>query len=162
MPPINTGLSAPRRARLRLPGSARPSIRRKQIMSTFWATRAAGSLKAAVPRVWRAPAAVTVLALPLATGAVAAASARPAVSTGYRVTATVPVDAAGTVDVNPVTDRVYVTQDADNTVSVINGRTNAVTATITGGDHPFAVAVNPLTNRAYVANFHPLESGTWR
>ena len=39
-----------------------------------------------------------------------------------------------------------------NTVSVINGRTNTVTATIPVGTAPDAVAANPKTNTIYVTN----------
>ena len=41
-----------------------------------------------------------------------------------------------------------------NTVSVINGRTNAVTATIRLGNFPFAVAVDPKTNTIDVTTFN--------
>jgi YVTN family beta-propeller protein len=55
--------------------------------------------------------------------------------------------------VDPATNTVYVTNSfPDNTVSVINGRTNQVTATIGVGGYPWQVAVNPLTNTAFVAN----------
>ena len=40
----------------------------------------------------------------------------------------------------------------DNTVSVINGRTSTVTATIAVGDGPDAVAVHPKTDTIYVTN----------
>ncbi len=40
----------------------------------------------------------------------------------------------------------------DGTVSVINGRTNTVTATIPVGGVPFGVAVDPKTNTIYVTN----------
>ena len=54
----------------------------------------------------------------------------------------------GPVSVN----RIYVANFNDNTVSVINGATNAVIDTIPVGINPAGVAVNPLTNRIYVAN----------
>ena len=41
-----------------------------------------------------------------------------------------------------------------NTVSVISGRTNAVTATIRLGNFPFAVAVDPKTNTIDVTTFN--------
>jgi YVTN family beta-propeller protein len=58
------------------------------------------------------------------------------------------------VDVNPVTNRVYVTNSGDDSISVLDGATNSVISTIAvnSGMSPTAVAVNPLTNRIYVAN----------
>jgi YVTN family beta-propeller protein len=58
------------------------------------------------------------------------------------------------VAVNPTTNRIYVTSlgAIDGIVSVIDGTTNTVIATIDVGDGPFGVAVNPATNRIYVAN----------
>ena len=49
------------------------------------------------------------------------------------------------------------TNDNDDTVSVISGRTNTVTATVRVGitgtfATPSGVAVDPKTNTAYVAN----------
>jgi YVTN family beta-propeller protein len=41
----------------------------------------------------------------------------------------------------------------DGTVSVISGRTGTVTGTIPVGTGPRGVAVNPVTNTVYVANF---------
>ena len=40
----------------------------------------------------------------------------------------------------------------DGDVVVIDGRTDTVTTTIPGGKNPFALALNPVTNRIYVAN----------
>jgi YVTN family beta-propeller protein len=56
------------------------------------------------------------------------------------------------VAVNPATNRIYVTNNADDTVSVIDGTTNTVIATVDVGDYPDGIAVNPTTNRIYVAN----------
>ena len=53
---------------------------------------------------------------------------------------------------NPVTNRVYVANIWSNTVSVIDGITNAVIATIPVGELPYSVAVNAATNKVYVAN----------
>ena len=39
-----------------------------------------------------------------------------------------------------------------NSVSVIDGRTNAVAATVPTDKRPWAVAVNPVTNTIFVAN----------
>jgi YVTN family beta-propeller protein len=50
------------------------------------------------------------------------------------------------------TNRVYVSNQADDTVSVIDGATNEVLSTIRVGHYPNGVAVNPNTNTIYVAN----------
>jgi YVTN family beta-propeller protein len=55
------------------------------------------------------------------------------------------------VAVNPTTNLVYVTGAGDNSVSVINGVTNTVTASIAVGS-PRGIAVNPTTNLIYVVN----------
>ena len=71
---------------------------------------------------------------------------------------TVGSDAFG-VAVNPLTNRVYVTNIGDGTVSVISGlgergspQSRPVIATIRVGSSPARVAVNPLTRTAYVTN----------
>ena len=66
------------------------------------------------------------------------------------------------VAVNAITNRVYIANgDAEhgatnpvnsNSVSVIDGATDAVIATIGVGHRPNGIAVNPATNRIYVAN----------
>jgi YVTN family beta-propeller protein len=56
------------------------------------------------------------------------------------------------VSVNPDTNKAYVANYDDNTVSVIDGRTNKVLSTINVGNTPYGVSVNPDTNMAYVAN----------
>ena len=48
--------------------------------------------------------------------------------------------------------KVYVTNSGDGTVSVLDGASNTLVATVTVGTTPLGVAVNPLTNRIYVAN----------
>src|SRR5260370_15179660 len=48
--------------------------------------------------------------------------------------------------------RVYVTNQLDDTVSVINGRTNQVTATVPAGNAPEGVAVAPDDRRVYIAD----------
>jgi YVTN family beta-propeller protein len=50
------------------------------------------------------------------------------------------------------TNRVYVSNQADDTVSVIDGATNKVLSTVRVGHSPNGVAVNPNTNTIYVAN----------
>ena len=54
---------------------------------------------------------------------------------------------------NPTTNRVYVCNQDDGTVSVLDGSTNTVLATVPVGTEPDGIAVNPTTNRVYVANF---------
>ncbi|AKB82590.1 Chitin binding protein [Methanosarcina barkeri 3] len=55
------------------------------------------------------------------------------------------------VAVNP-TGKVYVTNNGDNTISVIDTATNTVTATVLVGSNPDGVAVNPAGTRVYVTN----------
>jgi YVTN family beta-propeller protein len=72
----------------------------------------------------------------------------------YEVIAEIPVgkNPLG-IDVNPITNKIYVANYADNSVSVIDGETNTVTATIFGvKEAPRAVGVNPTNNKIYVAN----------
>ena len=56
------------------------------------------------------------------------------------------------VAVNPVTNRIYVVNELDQNLSVIEGATNTVIALIPVGGLPVDVAVNPATNRIFVAN----------
>jgi YVTN family beta-propeller protein len=56
----------------------------------------------------------------------------------------------GAVDVNSTTNKAYVGNYGDGTVSVVNG--TVVAATITVGSFPLAVAVNSTTNQIYVGN----------
>lgn len=72
--------------------------------------------------------------------------------------ATVPVgDAPVAVGVNPMSHRVYVANYYGDSVSIIDGTSDTVTATVEMGDWtiPLAVIANPLATpaRAYVANF---------
>ena len=54
---------------------------------------------------------------------------------------------------DPMSGSVYVANFADNTVSVIDGRTNQVKATIPVGAGPFGLAVSgALTRNVYVSN----------
>ncbi|HWY59046.1 MAG TPA: YncE family protein [Terriglobales bacterium] len=54
--------------------------------------------------------------------------------------------------VDQKTNRVYVSNQGDDTVSVIDGATNTVIGTVKVGHDPNGVAVNPRTNTIYVAN----------
>ncbi|MER3520734.1 MAG: hypothetical protein C4317_00185 [Acidimicrobiia bacterium] len=58
------------------------------------------------------------------------------------------------VATNPQTNRVYVTNTGSSNVSVIDGSSNAVIATVAVGTFPFGVATNPQTNRVYVTNLN--------
>jgi YVTN family beta-propeller protein len=103
----------------------------------------------------RLAAAGAIGALTLALAAPTAASAAPKAPA---VTGTITVGGGPAwVAVNPVTGAVYVTNSISGTVSVISGRTNAVTATITAtitvGTGAVGVVVNPVTGAVYVANF---------
>src|SRR5271169_5381737 len=51
-------------------------------------------------------------------------------------------------------DRIYVSNQLDDTVSVIDGVTNTVTATVKVGRYPNGIAVNSKTNTIYVANLN--------
>jgi YVTN family beta-propeller protein len=91
---------------------------------------------------------------PGASGAMILDRAAPtAAAAAPMVTATIPVGGeSDSVAANPLTGSVYVTNQFDNTVSVISGQTNTVTATIPVGNGPAGVAVNPLTGAVYTAN----------
>jgi len=68
------------------------------------------------------------------------------------VTATVAAGpGAHGVAVNPVTNKIYVANGGNGTVTVIDGATNATT-TVTVGTNPYVIAVNTITNQIYVAN----------
>lgn len=56
------------------------------------------------------------------------------------------------VSANSMTNKIYVSNYIDGTVSVIDGVTDNVVSTIQVGTHPVFVAVNPNTNLVYVAN----------
>ena len=59
---------------------------------------------------------------------------------------------ASRIAVNPVTNRLYVTNYDSNTVSVIDGATNAVVTNVPVGARPTWIAANPETNKIYVSN----------
>ena len=46
----------------------------------------------------------------------------------------------------------YITNSDDNSVSVIDTATNTVTATVSVGNNPWGIAVNPNGKKVYVAN----------
>lgn len=72
---------------------------------------------------------------------------------GPSVIATIPVGTGPNgIAVNENTNRIYVTNYADNTVSVIDGNINSVIATVPVGAGPSGIGVNPATNKVYVVN----------
>src|SRR5271165_6071166 len=77
--------------------------------------------------------------------------------------ATVPVQSGNDyLAANPATDTVYVVNScgpdpscsgqAFGTVTVINGTNNTVAATVTVGNNPQFLVINPVTNKIYVTN----------
>jgi YVTN family beta-propeller protein len=56
------------------------------------------------------------------------------------------------VGVNPLTNKAYVANFNDNTVTVVDGALNVPITTVSAGSGPIAVAVNSVTNKIYVAN----------
>jgi YVTN family beta-propeller protein len=56
------------------------------------------------------------------------------------------------IAVNPTTNKIYVTNQDSNYLSVIDGSTNKVINNIKVGSSPFNIALNPVNNAIYVAN----------
>jgi YVTN family beta-propeller protein len=57
--------------------------------------------------------------------------------------------------INPITNYIYAASTSSDSVSVINGNTNKITATISLGNNPedlTDIAVNPVTNLIYTTN----------
>jgi YVTN family beta-propeller protein len=72
-----------------------------------------------------------------------------------QLVATIAVGTSPTsVVVNPVTNLIYIANSGSNSVSVIDGSSNTVTATVTSPEmlSPIGLAVNPVTNQVFVAN----------
>ena len=61
---------------------------------------------------------------------------------------------SGVVAVNPNTDRVFVTNNYADTVSVIDGSTNSLVSVFKVGSGPFGIGINPETDILYVARGH--------
>jgi YVTN family beta-propeller protein len=61
---------------------------------------------------------------------------------------------------NPQSNRVYCSNYGSDTVSVIDGVTNAVVATVPVGDGPTAMGHNPIGNKVYVSNVGAPGPGT--
>ncbi len=70
------------------------------------------------------------------------------------ITVAVPTRRPDSVGVNPATNRIYVSNSDNDSISVIDGAQDKVIATIPVGDHPVGVGVNPATNRIYVAKYY--------
>lgn len=66
---------------------------------------------------------------------------------------------ANAIAVNPKSNTIYVTSAQSNNLTVIDGATGSITATIAAGSSPEAVAVDPQTNFIYVANAGNSQSG---
>ena len=56
------------------------------------------------------------------------------------------------IAVNSASDRVYVLNTTSGTVSVLDGKTDAVIATVNVGKWPYVLAANPGENKVYVSN----------
>jgi YVTN family beta-propeller protein len=56
------------------------------------------------------------------------------------------------IAVNATTGRAYVANVTDGTVSVLDGATDAVLATVPVGDLPYSIAANSVTNKVYVTH----------
>jgi len=70
------------------------------------------------------------------------------------VIATIPVgSAASLVAVDRASDLIYVSNAGDNTVSVIDGESNAVIETDAVSGYPQAVSANPTLDRIYIGSF---------
>ncbi len=54
------------------------------------------------------------------------------------------------IAVNPVTNLVYVADNTDQYIAIIDGHTNTVTGTISVGGSPWGLAINPACNELYV------------
>ena len=73
-------------------------------------------------------------------------------ASGQSVTATLNVGKAPiAAAVNPVTNKIYVANASDDSVTVIDGAANTMTAVNTGSG-PAAIALNPVTSKIDVAN----------
>jgi YVTN family beta-propeller protein len=67
------------------------------------------------------------------------------------VIATVPGSSGADVDVNSSTERIYTTTTVEE-AHVVGGSSNSITDTLIVGQTPWGVAVNPSTDRVYIAN----------
>ena len=65
---------------------------------------------------------------------------------------TLSMDSPEALAVNETAGRIYVANEANKSVTVIDGATNTILATIPVGGSPAALAVNEIANRVYVYN----------
>jgi YVTN family beta-propeller protein len=97
------------------------------------------------------------LSLTLATGTASLLAAVPAQAADiYTVTAKIGIGVGPYPDsaaVSPDSTRAYIVSTVNNSVSVINTRTDRVTATIHVSGYPQQVAVSPDGTHIYVADF---------
>ncbi|CAN5461589.1 hypothetical protein BH18THE1_BH18THE1_06260 [soil metagenome] len=56
------------------------------------------------------------------------------------------------IDINPITNKLYVANQFSNTISVIDTEKSEVEANIDVGNSPYDVDVNPFSNRIYASN----------
>ena len=56
------------------------------------------------------------------------------------------------IDINPITNKLYVANEFSNTISVVDIQKSRVEANIETGDSPYDVDVNPFSNRIYASN----------
>ena len=54
---------------------------------------------------------------------------------------------------NPTNNKVYCANDSSDNVTVIDGATDSVIATVTAGSDPCALCYNPTDNKVYCANY---------
>ena len=54
---------------------------------------------------------------------------------------------------NPQDDKVYCANDNGDNVTVIDGASNQVIATVAAGSEPSALCYNPQNNKVYCANY---------
>ncbi len=66
---------------------------------------------------------------------------------------TIPIPHPKGIVVDELANRVFVSSRTANAVYVINGVTNAIMGKISVGAQPWGIDLNPLTRKAYVANF---------
>ena len=56
------------------------------------------------------------------------------------------------IAVNTINGKVYVANAGDGTVTVLDGNSDAIAATVPVGSHPYSVAVNSVTGYAYITH----------
>jgi YVTN family beta-propeller protein len=56
------------------------------------------------------------------------------------------------IAVNTASGRVYVANAGDGTVTVLDGASDEVVATVPVGPHPYSIAANPVTSKVYVSH----------